>query len=203
LSVNQEIVKIKSLNRVSSGISRYFDLKDSTGKYSTTNLFGTDGVMYKENINDSFTFSTATRSDIESVVRNQIEPILKSRKTKDFYIDRYSSVNQGPNFYSFYQQTSATNLSTGYIGDISSAEAKKVGTFTASNLRFIVPGSLLKFVPKEGYLFTKDNKQVEIAQADKDAKNYIWTKVINIIGDGTAGGAGCSWACSTPCATRR
>jgi hypothetical protein len=190
LSVNQEIVKIKSLNRVSSGISRYFDLKDSTGKYSTTNLFGTDGVMYKENINDSFTFSTATRSDIESVVRNQIEPILKSRKTKDFYIDRYSSVNQGPNFYSFYQQTSATNLSTGYIGDIASAEAKKVGTFTASNLRFIVPGSLLKFVPKEGYLFTKDNKQVEIAQADKDAKNYIWTKVINIIGDGTAGGSG-------------
>jgi hypothetical protein len=190
LSVNQEIVKIKSLNRVSSGISRYFDLKDSTGKYSTTNLFGTDGVMYKENINESFTFSTATRSDIESVVRNQIEPILKSRKTKDFYIDQYSSVNQGPNFYSFYQKTSATNLSTGYIGDIISAEAKKVGTFTASNLRFIVPGSLLKFVPKEGYLFTKDNKQVEIAQAAKDAKNYIWTKVINIIGDGTAGGSG-------------
>jgi hypothetical protein len=190
LSINQEIVKIKSLNRVSSGISRYFDLKDSTGKYSTTNLFGTDGVLYKENVNDSFTFSTATRSDIESVVRNQVEPILRSRKTKDFYIDRYSSVNQGPGFHSFYQKTTATNLSTGYIGDITSAQTKKVGTFTASNLRFIVPGALLKFIPRDGYLFTKDNREVEISKADKDAKGYIWTKVINILGDGTAGGNG-------------
>lgn len=190
LSINQEIVKIKSVNRVSSGISRYFDLKDSTGKYSTTNLFGTDGVLYKENTNDVFTFRVSTRSDIESVVRNQIEPILTFRKTKDFYIDKYTSINQGPNFHAFYQISNATNISTGYIGDPTSAETKKVGSFTSSNLRFIVPGSLLKFIPREGYLFTKDNQEIEASLADKDAKSYIWTKVINIVGDGTASGTG-------------
>lgn len=190
LSVNQEIVKIKSVNRVSSGISRYFDLKDSTGKYSTTNLFGTDGVLYKEQVNDSFTFKVATRTDIESVIRNQIEPILQSRKVKDFYIDRYPSINQGPNFHAFYQKTSAVNLTTGYIGDPLSAVTKKLGPFTSSNLRFIVPGALVKFIPREGYIFSKDNREIPIVQADKDSKSYIWTKVINVIGDGTAAGTG-------------
>ena len=48
LNVSQEIIKAKSVNRVSSGISRYFDLTDATGKYSKTNLYGNDGVIYKE-----------------------------------------------------------------------------------------------------------------------------------------------------------
>ena len=190
LSVNQEIVKIKSINRISSGISRYFDLKDASGKYSTTNLFGTDGVLYKEQTNDSFTFTVATRTDIESVIRNQVEPLLSSRKIKDFYIDNFPSINQGPNFHSFYQQTSAVNLCTGYIGDPSSAAIKKVGTFTSSNLRFITPGAIVKFIPREGYLFTKNNEEVLIADADKEAKSYIWTKIINVVGDGTASGIG-------------
>ena len=48
LTISQEIIKAKSVNRTTSGISRYFDLIDATGKYSSTNLFGTDGVLYKE-----------------------------------------------------------------------------------------------------------------------------------------------------------
>ena len=48
LGVSQDVVKIKAVNRTSSGISRYFDLVDPTGKYSSTNLFGDDGAVYKE-----------------------------------------------------------------------------------------------------------------------------------------------------------
>ena len=33
LSISQEIIKVKSVNRTSSGISRYYDLLDATGKY--------------------------------------------------------------------------------------------------------------------------------------------------------------------------
>jgi len=47
LAISQDIVKVKSVNRTSSGISRYFDLIDATGKYSQTNLYGNDGVVYK------------------------------------------------------------------------------------------------------------------------------------------------------------
>ena len=40
LGISQEIIKVKSVNRTSSGISRYYDLLDATGKYSQTNLYG-------------------------------------------------------------------------------------------------------------------------------------------------------------------
>ena len=36
LGISQEIIKVKSVNRTASGISRYFDLIDATGKYSKT-----------------------------------------------------------------------------------------------------------------------------------------------------------------------
>ena len=55
LSISQEIIKTKSVNRTSSGISRYYDLLDSTGKYSSTNLYGADGIIYK----DKFTEKTS------------------------------------------------------------------------------------------------------------------------------------------------
>jgi hypothetical protein len=190
LSVNQEVVKIKSINRVSSGISRYFDLKDSTGKYSTTNLFGTDGVIYKEPTVDIFTFNVNTRSDIENVVLNQIEPILTLRKTVDFYLDKYPTITLSPNFSAFYQRTSAVNLSTGYIGDVDDASTKKLGSFTSSNLRYLVPGALLKFVPPAGKVFDKDNTVIDLAQADENSKTYVWSKVINVISDGTSSNTG-------------
>jgi hypothetical protein len=190
LSVNQEVVKIKSINRVSSGISRYFDLKDSTGKYSTTNLFGTDGVIYKEPTVDIFTFNVNTRSDIENVVLNQIEPILTLRKTVDFYLDKYPTITLSPNFSAFYQRTSAVNLSTGYIGDLDDASTKKLGSFTSSNLRYLVPGALLKFVPPVGKIFDKDNTVIDLAQADENSKTYVWSKVINVISDGTSSNTG-------------
>jgi hypothetical protein len=80
LSVNQQIIKIKSVNRISSGVSRYFDLLDATGKYSSTNLYGSDGIIYKENINNNFTFSYVSRTDIEGIINNSIEPLLSNKK---------------------------------------------------------------------------------------------------------------------------
>lgn len=190
LSINQEIIKVKSVNRVSSGISRYFDLKDSSGKYSSTNLFGTDGVLYKESTIDAFTFAVNTRSDIESVVLNQVIPILANRKTIDFYLDRYSKISLDPAFSAFYQQTSAVNLSTGYVGDIDDASTKKLGSFTSSNLRYTVPGALIKFTPPTGSVFNADNDIVDASLADENSKTYIWSKIINVISDGTASNTG-------------
>jgi len=80
------IVKVKAVNRTSSGLSRYLDVLDTTGKYSSTNVFGSDGVLYRENITDSFTFTFNNRSDIQKVLFNQIEgDILRSRETLHRY----------------------------------------------------------------------------------------------------------------------
>jgi hypothetical protein len=191
LSINQEIIKVKSLNRVSSGISRYFDLKDTTGKYSNTNLFGTDGIIYKQPLIDSFKFSFNTRTDIENIVLNQVEPILGSRLVKDFYLDSYAFISLSVAFSSFNQLTSATNISTGYIGDITSPTTiKKLGTATFSNLRYVISGSMLKFVPPTNKLFTVDNKIIDAVGAPVSAKTSIWAKVVQVVADGTAKNTG-------------
>lgn len=190
LSVNQEIIKIKSVNRVSSGISRYFDLKDSTGKYSQTNLFGTDGVIYKEATVDMFSFSSVSKTEIESIILNRVEPILERRKTKDFYIDKFPSVNQGPNYSVFDQQTSATNISTGCLRDQDTASIKKLGTFTSSNLRYVQPGSQLRFIPPAGKVFSAKNKLINDTLADYTTKDYLWSTVNQVTTDGTGNGTG-------------
>jgi hypothetical protein len=199
LSVNQEIVKVKAINRVSSGISRYFDLKDTSGKYSTTNLFGTDGIIYKEHISNLLSFTVMTKTDIEDAVLNKIEPLLTDRNVKDFYLDQYKQIKIDLTEAAFYQKTAVTNMCTGTFGEQNKSgytvdpidfTPKKLGTYTISNYRYIVPGAMLRFVPPSGYVFTQDGKLRLIASKRPEDLDYKWVKVVQVTGDGTAGGAG-------------
>ena len=78
LSTNLQVAKVKSLNRTSSGISRYFDLLDPTGKYSTTNVFADDGILYKDEYTAAVNFSYIVETDIEGVIYNTLYDILDS-----------------------------------------------------------------------------------------------------------------------------
>lgn len=187
LNVDQEIVKAKAINRTSSGISRYFDLRDATGKYSYTNLFGIDGIVYKETYFDTFTFTPDTRSDIENAIINYIQPLFKKASVKNFYLDKFPRISLIDTGLFFYQQTTATNISTGRFGD-DQASFKKVGSFTSTNLRYLVPGAMIKFMPGDGNYFNKDNEITTLPTTGivpLGGKEYIWTKIVNVIGDGT------------------
>lgn len=184
LGVSQEIVKAKAVNRTSSGISRYFDLLDATGKYSSTNLYGADGVIYRENLTEKTSFRFVTQTDIEGIIINQIEPILKSTKTRDYYLTNYPKVIVSDLDAVWQSDLDDTNRSTGKFLD-SDDVAYKVGSFTANNLRFIEIGALCKFIPPVGSCFDKDNNVKPgnpVAQGDK---TYIWSKVVRVTGDGT------------------
>ena len=81
LSVSSQVAKVKALNRSSSGISRYFDLSDPTGKYSSTTMFADDGILYTETYEDSMRFSYQNKTDIEGIIYNDIFDVLKDYKT--------------------------------------------------------------------------------------------------------------------------
>ena len=85
LTVNHQILKVKSVNRTSSGISRYFDVIDPTSKYSSTRLFSDDGVIYSEYFSNSVNFSYNTRTDVDNAIYNILLPILKNDGLKNFY----------------------------------------------------------------------------------------------------------------------
>ncbi len=189
LSINQQIIKVKSVNRTSSGISRYFDLVDPTGKYSKTNLFADDGILYKEEYTDSFRFSYVTKTDIEAVIYNEVLEVLKSKPLRDFYYSKFTRITTDSLSVSWYVKTTDTNLCTGYIGDVS-AFPYKVGTYTTTLLRFLSQGSLIQFEAPPNYYFNRNNNnKLELItpgqQKPLNSSTTLWCKIVYIAGDGT------------------
>jgi hypothetical protein len=198
LGVSQEIVKVKTVNRNASGISRYFDLIDSTGKYSSTNLFGNDGIIYKETKNLKTSFNFVTTTDIEQAITNTVEPIIRDKKVYNYYLENFTKILASDLGVEWTSSTQDTNRSTGLISKTQPETAGagvgvtfKVGTFTANNLRFVEAGTLLKFVAPTGFHFMKNNEHGLMAGSSDhpNAIDYIWTKVISVSGDGTVVGS--------------
>lgn len=185
LSVSQEIIKTKSVNRTSSGVSRYFDLKDATGKYSNTNLYGNDGIVYEQEYTVKEGFEFTTRNDIEGVINNKIIPIVRDKKLKNFYYNNFprNATVEGFDF-EWNQETDDTNMSTGYFQDINGTKIA-VSTFTAGIMRFIEPESLIRFIPPEGSHYMQDNTLMSGAADHIGSREYAWTKVISVVDDGT------------------
>ena len=186
LGISQDIIKVKSVNRIASGISRYYDLLDATGKYSSTNLYANDGIVYKENLVNKDSFAYVTQTDIESAITNKIEPILKDRRVLNYYLTNFTKVITSDLKAEWVQVTTDTNRGTGNLIDESNA-SYKVGTFTANNLRLLEAGSLLKFEAPTGFHFMVGDKTTLMAGAPGHigSLSYKWVKVISVNGDGT------------------
>ena len=169
LSATQDVLKIKSINRTSSGISRYFDLVDPTGKYSKTNLFSDDGAIYRDYYTDSFRFSYITKTEIEYIINSKLLQVLKSNQLRDYYYDHYVKELQ-PDDLTYYELvnwnlvTSDTNLYTGYFEKTSNPAAVGGNAQAGSMLRFVTVGSLLQF---------------------DDNGTTMWTTVSRVSGAGT------------------
>lgn len=154
LSISQEVVKIKAVNRSASGISRFFDLVDPTGKYSKTNLFSDDGALYQEEYSDSFKFSFNTKSDIEHVIYNQLYAILINDQMRDYYYSKHNKSLVGytntDNLTFITTQAPETNMSTGYFCDINGpydplAYPDVMLDLSSPKMKLMAIGTLVKF----------------------------------------------------------
>ena len=79
------VLKIKAVNRTSSGVSRYLDVIDTTGKYSSTNIFCQDGMLYRDEPTNSFSFSFNTLNDVYRTITNQVKPVASKKETLQFF----------------------------------------------------------------------------------------------------------------------
>jgi hypothetical protein len=187
LAISQDIIKTKSSNRISSGISRFFDLKDASGKYSNTSLFADDGVLYKEEFIEKQTFTFATQTDIEGVIYNTVEGILSSVNTQNFYLSKYPKiiVSDLNATWSTDSATTSTNQSLGLLQDVDE-NSYTVGAFTATSLRLVEAGTMLKFVAPTGQHFMPDGTLMNDSVVDHvGMTTYKWCKVVSVAGDGT------------------
>lgn len=183
LAANQEIIKVKSVNRTSSGISRYFDLLDATSKYSSTNIFANDGVIYKETVTNSTTFSYVTRTDIEGVINNVIEPLITDKKLFNFYQENFPLILTTDFAYYWYQSTTSTNISTGCLQDVDENKIA-VGSFTQSVLKYLEINAQCKFVAPAGKYFNAAGELVVGTPNQLGDNTVRWATVVRVIDNG-------------------
>jgi hypothetical protein len=188
LTSSQDILKVKSINRTSSGISRNFDIIDASGKYSNVNVFADDGFIYKSEKETLLSFKYSNRLDIVNFIRRSIEPLITTDEFYNFYLTKYEKIIFSDRTTSWTQVTNDVNSSTGYFIDRFDS-LLKVGTYTNNTLKYLLSGSLIKFVPPQGKAF-RFGKIVDIDPTDPDQVDKIWTKTIKVTGDGTNAGRG-------------
>ena len=188
LNAGADIVKIKSVNRISSGVSKYFELSDVSGKYSSTNIFGDDGAIYRDNKTLSLQFSYTNKNEIFATVINKLVPITESASMNNFYLNYWPRPGLSDPKVNWVQSTKTTNQSTGYFIDAVTGTPLQTGLFSAGNLRYLEPGTMIKFVPPLGRYFLPNGNLTTIQ--DSTTKDFKWVKVSLVIGDGTYGGQG-------------
>ena len=172
------------MNRISSGISRYFDLIDATGKYSKTNLYGTDGIIYQEFYNEKIQFQFETFTEIEQFLFNVVDPICKKQAVKNFYFSNVTPIPYVDQGITWELNTSSTNLYTGRLINENSVY-QIIGKATTSILQFLRPNTHIKFEAPVGYHFTPNLDLLEGPADYKGATTYLWRKVVNTVTDGT------------------
>jgi hypothetical protein len=191
LSVSQDVAKVKASNRTSSGISRYFDLVDPTGKYSSTNLFADDGIIYRQEYTEDFRFKFITRTDITAIIYNQVLDVLKKSSLRDYYYSNFDP--KLPTSIEWKQVTKDTSESTGYFYSATDEnDLRKIGSYVANTMRFVEVGSLIKFEAPTGKYFKTDNNNelVTGTPTELNSTRTLWATVVGVSGDGTAGGTG-------------
>lgn len=189
LSSSQEILKVKSINRTSSGISRNFDIVDASGKYSSIRVFADDGYVYREEVERNITFKFANRLDIINFIKNKIEPVFTSTDVYNFYFTKFDKILFVDNNVVWQSLSTGINESTGYFKNIIDNSLLGVGSFSTSSLKYVFTNALIKFVPPAGKAF-KNGEIVDINNADLEQKKFIWTKIVSVVGDGTNAGRG-------------
>ena len=183
------ILKSTALNRASIGTSRYLDLVDGTGKYSSTNIFANDGALYEVNTLPAFRFSWLTTTDISNAVTNQISPLVIQAGVQQFYYANFPRPSLTALNYTWHSSTLITNEATGYFQN-SSDVAQAIGQYASNNAKYITEGSLVKFAAPTGYYFDSDNHLQVGTPRNPNEKLVLWASPTAVYINGTSQGLG-------------
>jgi hypothetical protein len=184
LSASQEIVKIKSLNRTASGISRAKEIVDPTGAYSNVSVYADDGIIYREESQPAFTFTFTNNNEILSVINSSVEAKLKEAYSRQFYYLKYGTKDLSALSASWVSTTTGANTNTGYF---TAGGPLVVGDFATSNLKYAKAGALIKFVSPDSRKFLNG---VLVTSGTTNAEDRAWAKISAVSGDGANGGEG-------------
>jgi hypothetical protein len=177
-----EITKIKSVNRTASGISRFLDVKDVTGKYSSTNVFCDDGYIYKTSTLDGMQFVWNNLNDIRKFVRNEIKRIVQRKSSQHLYYNSNQPATVSETYW--VRGTVESGVSTGYFSN-QDYTVYQIGEVVTSNRKYLLPGSLVKFEAPEGYYFNVDGNLSVGTPSQPGQTTEQWATIVSVVDDGT------------------
>jgi len=173
------ILKVKAVNRSSSGISRYLDVLDVTGKYSSTNIFCDDGIIYTQTPTTSNTFSFNTPTDLYNVIYNTVQPLIASKDMLHYYYANFPRYTPTTSTY-WGQSSASSNSSTGYFYPTTSyVTPYQIGFGVSSNLQYITTGSLIRFNAGAGKFFDAQNTIQTGTSTYPNENTYLWASVVS------------------------
>jgi hypothetical protein len=89
---SNNVIKMRAVNRVYSGHSRFLDINDPTSTYQDTVVYSDDGAMYKEDISRYLQVPVGTISN-EQIVSRKIQPMLDDVSVRDYFNDIFVGSN--------------------------------------------------------------------------------------------------------------
>ena len=184
LSASQEIVKVRSANRSASGISRAKEILDPTGAYSDVNVFAEDGILYREESVQQFSFTFNNKSDIQSTIDKSVESKLKEAYARQFYYQKYGTKDVSTLSATWNSTTTSTNTNTGFF---TSGGALAIGDSATSNMKFAKPGALVKFTSPDTRKFLNGTL---VTSTTDNSEDRLWAKIGAVVLDGANGGVG-------------
>jgi len=184
LTASQEIIKVKSVNRSASGISRAKEIIDPTGAYSDVSVFTDDGILYREESAPRFTFTFTNRNEILDSINRLVEKKLTEAYSRQFFYIKYGTKNLSTLGAEWISTTIGTNTNTGYFA---AGGPLAVGDYSTSNLKYAKPGSLIRFVSPDSRKFLNGRL---VTAGTNLSEDRAWAEVIGVAGDGSSNGAG-------------
>jgi len=189
------IIKSSAINRSSIGVSKNLDLLDPTGKYSSTNSFGDDGALYQDNEDGFLTLQVNNTSDIIQFFTDDLASVLALNRANQYYIQnytRYAYPGTGGGSTLYWKTSSVDSSSESgyfYSKNGSKESPEPLGIFTTTNAKYATTGAIAKLTAPAGFYFDSNNRLVSgIPSASQ--KNYIWSTILNVVGDGNNSGQG-------------
>lgn len=181
------ISKVKAVNRVSSGVSRFLDVADTTGRYSSTNIFADDGIVFEEDATTTLDFTWTTTADINRVLQNQILPVIRDRALLHFYYANFSRFSLTDMLW--HKSTTGSNSSSGYFVN-SSGVKQQIGSGVTGNNSYMTGDSLIIFSPGTGNYFNSQNEIKPLpasGQVPQGGSPLLYAAVTQLVGNGSQG----------------
>lgn len=172
------VIKVKAVNRASSGISRYLDVVDGSGKYSSTNIFMDDAALYRNYSLDTVNFTYSTATEVNRIIHNVAKSLTAEKELMHMYYDKQPAL-EFSTIASWSLNSSTSSSGTGYFNNLTTV-GTEAGATPGSGFDFVEVGALIKFIAPSGYYFDKDNGLIAGTPSLITDKTYLYAAVTNV-----------------------